>query len=119
MSTLRMEALALILAVGTCGCATFRSPVIPYTGGMPIWGFNATAFPVDTTFEQNSIGEQRGASAAHSVLGLFAWGDCSVQSAARNGGIQSIDHIDASFTNILGIYTKYETIVYGSASPGL
>jgi len=44
---------------------------------------------------------------------LFAMGDASISTAAQNGGINQIHHIDHETLNILGIYARYTTIVYG------
>jgi hypothetical protein len=40
-------------------------------------------------------------------------GDASISAAAQNGGITRIHHVDHETMNILGIYAKYTTIVYG------
>jgi hypothetical protein len=53
-----------------------------------------------------------GRSQAEGVL-LFSWGDASIQTAAKQAGIQRIHHVDNETLNILGIYARYETIVYG------
>jgi hypothetical protein len=44
---------------------------------------------------------------------VYATGDASISEAARNGGITRIHHVDQETTNILGLYAKYVTIVYG------
>jgi len=44
---------------------------------------------------------------------VFATGDASVAAAMKNGGIKRAHHIDNETMNILGIYAKYTTIVYG------
>jgi TRL-like protein family len=44
---------------------------------------------------------------------LVAMGDASISAAAQNGGITRIHHVDHETMNILGIYAKYTTIVYG------
>jgi hypothetical protein len=44
---------------------------------------------------------------------VFATGDASIATAATNGGIKRIHHVDHETTNILGIYAKYVTVVYG------
>lgn len=99
----------LILAAGLTGCMP-RTPVLPYYGTL----FNDTSTPVDITFESNAIGPARGKAAATSVLWLFSYGDCSVQSAARDGNLATVNHVDADVTNILfGLYTRYETVAWG------
>jgi hypothetical protein len=48
------------------------------------------------------------------VLGLFAWGDAGTQAAARNGGIQTLNHADSEVFVILGfVYARTRTVVYG------
>jgi len=44
---------------------------------------------------------------------LFAHGDASISAAMANGGITRIHHVDHETLNILGLYAKYTTIVYG------
>ena len=44
---------------------------------------------------------------------LFAHGDASISAAMANGGITRIHHVDHETFNILGLYAKYTTIVYG------
>jgi TRL-like protein family len=50
-----------------------------------------------------------------SALGIVvvAIGDASISAAAQNGGITRIHHVDHETMNILWIYAKYTTIVYG------
>ena len=54
-----------------------------------------------------------GKATATSVLGLVATGDSSIKTAAANGGITKIKYVDYEVENILGIYGKYTTVVYG------
>ncbi len=107
-------ALCLSLGLVLSGCM-IRSPVVPPVG----WTFNQTTFPVDITFGPNDIGEKSGTTKAVSILGLVAWGDSSVEAAAKNAGIQQIDHIDAKLFNVLWVYSEYETTVYGKTAAEL
>jgi len=54
-----------------------------------------------------------GRAATHSVLGLVAWGDAGTSAAAAEGGIAVVTHADYELFNILGIYQRYTTVVYG------
>ena len=54
-----------------------------------------------------------GTSKATSILGIVATGDCSIKTAAANGGIKTIKYVDYDAKNILGIYGEYTTTVYG------
>lgn len=65
------------------------------------------------TATSNPIGNKVGSSSATGILGLVATGDASIQTAAHAGGIQKISHVDFRKTNILGLFTKFTTIVYG------
>lgn len=53
-----------------------------------------------------------GRSEAWGIL-VFATGDASISAAMQNGGITRVHHVDNDTLNILGIYAKYTTIVYG------
>jgi len=85
------------------GCLTTPTPKgIIYTGCKgPVYG---TA---------NASGSKMGTSKAQSLLGLVAWGDASVNAAAKGAGIKKIQHVDYKEFSLLGIYVSYETQVYG------
>ena len=118
---MRRRAFTLGLCLLTCsGCAPFyRSPVKPPPGIYPAHGYNNTSAPVDVRFGPTRIGSKEGRAEAHSVLALpllgplVAWGDASVQEAARDGRITRVDQIDCQVYNILGFYSEYVTIVHG------
>ena len=61
----------------------------------------------------NVRGSKVGKSSASAYLGLIAIGDASVNTAAQNGGITRISHVDTQQKSILGIVTSTTTIVYG------
>jgi hypothetical protein len=52
-----------------------------------------------------------GKAEAKTVLGIVATGDCSIATAARNGGITKSTYVDWEVESILGIGT-YTTTVY-------
>ena len=52
-----------------------------------------------------------GTAKATSILGMVA--DCSIKTAAANGGIKTIKYVDYDTKNTLGIYGEYTTTVYG------
>ncbi len=98
-------ALALSLAFGVAGClsAPFQPP-----GGV----VSVTTAPLST--EGNwDVGSRKGEASSFSVLGLYASGDCSIATAARNGGLKKIGHVDYEYLNIIGIWQKATVIVYG------
>ena len=100
---LKSLALAVSCAALITGCALGHGPVIaPVT-------INAkgpvAAGPAMT-------GPKVGRAEAWGIV-LVAMGDASISAAAQNGGITRIHHVDHETMNILGIYAKYTTIVYG------
>jgi|SRR6056297_1481752 len=97
-----------VLLISFSGCAYYKSPVVP-----PLGFFSNVQVPVDVNFEETAIGPRVGEAQTTSILGLFAFGDCSAYSAAKKGNIKRIDHIEHAYTNILGIVTFYKIKVYG------
>ena len=85
-------------------CAAVKSPVTGYV-------YQETQSPVSVT--SNPLGSKKGEDTATSVLGWFAFGDASVQKAAKDGGITKISHIDQKSTSVLGLFAKYTITVYG------
>ena len=55
---------------------------------------------------------KEGRAEAKTFLGLVATGDCSIATAAKNGGIKNIKYVDWQMESILGFGT-YTTVVYG------
>ena len=54
-----------------------------------------------------------GSATVTSILGLIATGDASIESAARDGGITKIHHVDYTAKSVLGLYAEYTVIVFG------
>lgn len=61
----------------------------------------------------NALGSKVGTSSSVGVLGLVAVGDASIQNAANQAGIKKVSHVDVKKTSVLGLFAKYQTIVYG------
>lgn len=53
-----------------------------------------------------------GEATCKAILGV-AVGDCSIETAAKNGGIKKIHHVDSESFNVLWIYGEYKVIVTG------
>lgn len=102
--------LGVIIAVAlSLGCAYYSAPVMPPGGAL----FENVKGPIDTDAENTPIGYRCGESKSISILGLFAFGDCSISSAAHNGAIKTVEHVDYAYLNVLGIYQAFTTIAYG------
>ena len=88
------------------GCA-YQSPV-------PGAIFTGTTFPAgDKVNLDGETANKQGKSTCTSIFALVAFGDCSIKSAMKDGGITKIHHVDSSSMNVLYFFFKYETIVYG------
>ena len=93
---------ALILS----GCAN-NSPV-------PGVIFTYTTFPSGDKVKLDSeTASKQGKSSCYSVFALVAFGDCSINSAMKEGGITKIHHVDSTSMNVLYFYFRFDTIVYG------
>ncbi len=98
---------ALALTVGLSGCLV--APVMPPMGMI----FTDYKAPLDYDQQASQVGTLQGRSETMSILGLVALGDGSIREAARDGGITTIHGADYEYFNVVGIYQRYTTIVYG------
>src|SRR5262245_229700 len=90
------------------GCVGYGAPVHPPGGFL----YTNTQAPIDIDADQTQLGTKRGESTSSTVLGLFAWGDASVYTAATAGGITTIRHVDYKYHNVLSVYATFTTVVY-------
>ena len=100
--TIQCALLAAVMTVAS-GCASSIPQGVIYTG---------VEFPVAVTASEGEPSKS-GTSSCTSVLLMFATGDCSIDRAARNGGITQIHYVDWKASNFLGIYGTYTLTVYG------
>lgn len=100
--------LILALLLSSCSYSVFRFPVIAPIGGM----VNFTRAPIDITFKNTNVGSKVGTASTYQIW-FVSFGDASVGTAAKNGGIKTVNHIDYRFINVLVFFLKYTTIVYG------
>ncbi len=56
---------------------------------------------------------KEGRASCWSIFSLIAGGNCSVEKAAKNGGVVKIKMVSRKATNFIGIFGKYTTIVQG------
>ena len=98
------KVLALVLAgAAFTGCASAATP---------IYGWYAD---VEWSMElpNGAMGSKSGSSKAQSILGIVATGDCSIQAAAKSGGISKVMTVEHHTKNILGLFAEFETKVTG------
>ena len=82
-------------------------PSAPITAGL-ILGEKGPVAGFDTDAKATRVGRAR----AKGII-IVGYGDASITAAKLNGNITKIHHVDNESLNIFGIYSKYETIVYG------
>lgn len=106
---MKLKSLALgtvaLSIIFTTGCATVASPV----GN----GFIFTAVDGPVSLTENVGSRKTGEACASNVLGLFATGDASTESARRNGGIAKVSTVDHSSFSLLFLYSRFCTVVHG------
>lgn len=102
-----MKKILILFALGaSCmlmGCATIMPMGSAYTG---------TKLPFMVT-GNGGVSTKTGEAKCVSVMGLVAVGDCSIETAKKNGGITKVNHVDWNVNNILGVYGSYTVIVSG------
>lgn len=96
---------ACLCLVCTAGCLPPRAPVHGFVY-MDVKG------PVQAT--PNLLGNKMGQGTCESFLGVYARGDCSIETAAREANITRITHVDHYTETILLVYSKYTVLVYGN-----
>lgn len=104
-NTLKIAAIGAAAALTFSGCAM--------TVGTPATGFVFTDAKGPGGMTNNTIGTKTGTSTCRSILGLIAQGDCSIETAAKNGGITKVATVDFKVNNILGLIASTEIIVTG------
>ena len=98
-------ALSLTSIALTTGCAT----------AIPL-GLLNTMITTPVTVGNGEIKfERTGEASCYSLLGLFAWGDSSINAACKDSNIRRVNWVSTRVHNFLGIYGVYTTLVYGQA----
>jgi len=108
MRTLAVLSVVAFLVTSFVGCG-YVAPVVPPQGFL----YAQVKAPMDTNMDDTKLGAKKGEASSMSILGLIATGDAGVKAAAAQGNITTVTAIDYEYTNILGFYQKFTTIVYG------
>ena len=91
------------VALTLTGCAT------PYPLGVIV---TEIQLPVTSTGNAGSASKV-GEANCKSYVAMVATGDCSLETAKKNGNITKVKHVDWHVKNILGIIGEYKLVVYG------
>ena len=97
----------LLVAIYLTGCGA--SAKAPVTGFL----YTDVTAPVTTSIDNTVKPLKSGTAFAQSILGWVAIGDASIRTAARNGGITKIHHVEQHTQSVLGIVATYTVTVYG------
>jgi len=90
-------------------CAVVPSPVGPVGLFVDV---KAPMYDVASRLDASTFSKE-GKAEATNILGLIQTGDCSIMAAMKEGNITKIHHVDVQITNVLMLYAKKITIVYG------
>lgn len=108
-----MRVLLPLMALGVaflfCGCVTYQAPVMPPAALL----VTSVSAPLDTDMSETPCKQKEGSSSSCCILGLVSVGDASINSAAQDGGLSTIDYADYSYLNILYIFQLFTTKAYG------
>lgn len=85
------------------GCAS-----VGPTGGAL---FHDIKYGIDATPSTESM--KKGQACQSSILGLFGFGDASIETAKKDAQISQVATVDASSFSVLGFYNKYCTLISG------
>jgi hypothetical protein len=102
----RVGVVAMVLVVGLLlsGCASLY----------PIGSFYTEVKLPNNMGDGKDVSYSKvGKAQATSILCIIATGDASLEAAIKNGGIRTVKYVDYHVDNVLGIYGKYTTTVYG------
>ncbi|UOR64013.1 TRL-like family protein [Helicobacter pylori] len=98
---MRLKLTSACLGVLMSGCASYQP-----TGAL----VTMVTMPVSGNDVQYS---KEGRASCWSFFSLVATGNCSVEKAAKSGGVTKIKMVSRETNNFLGIVGKYTTIVQG------
>lgn len=99
--------ITLLLVIYLTGCGAHAKS--PLTGFL----YSDVTVPVPSSIDNNVKPLKSGTAFAQSILGWVAIGDASIRTAARNGGITKIHHVEQHSQSVLGIVATYTVTVYG------
>lgn len=107
--------LALGLIAGT-GCTMYRAPFQPAHGLL----VSSVKAPLSVDFDRTEVAGNTGTASSMFVsipftdnLLSFAWNDCDIASAARNGGLDQVEYADYEFLQILGLFGRMTVVAHG------
>jgi hypothetical protein len=100
------------LCSSTAGLVALAGCVGPMgiVGGVGAGLYTNVSGPIGAT--SNTVGTKMGQASSTGII-FVALGDSSIKTAAANGGITKISHVDYHTTSFLGLWAKTTVTVYG------
>ena len=110
MKKLMLIAAVAALGIGLTGCvgAGGATTTTALFGGIVDDNRAPASFNIDNNVKPVKCGK-----ATSKGIVLYTSGDSSIKAAMDNGGITKVHHIDYEVFNILNVFSKATTIVYG------
>ena len=107
---------AVAAALLFAGCVSVKAPFSP-PGGL----FTSVKAPLQVEFPEGGVACAAASGSASSLYfhdplitgASFAWDDCSMQAAAREGRLASVSYADYECCQVLGIFGKTTVTAYG------
>ena len=97
--------------VSYCAVLAFAGTVSGCASPMPMGAlYTELKLPITATGIQ---GKKEGTAECKSIMALVAIGDCSIETAKRNGGISKVSGVDWEAKSVLGIIGEYKVHVFG------
>lgn len=97
---------AMLLGLSLAGCASVSSPV----PGLMYSNMKLPMAATGSAKEPTRVGR----ATVRSFFGVVATGDASIQTAAQNGGITEIHHVDYEAQSVFGVVSDFTVVVYGN-----
>ncbi len=93
------------------GCATGpKAPFEPSYAGV----YTGVTAPLSMEFDATAVqGLRSGSSSAINVMGIVAAGDCGLAAAIRDGNLKTVEYVDYTNFNVLGVFQKTTVTAYG------
>ncbi len=99
--------------LGTAIALALALSLLAGCGGLIYTGVKTPMTQISTPLS-DTPGNKVGKSSCKSYVWVVTLGDCSIQTAMKDGGISKVHHVDTEITSVLaGIYGNLTIVVYG------
>ena len=114
MKILAMSLMALAVCMLSSGCVSNMFPGGPTPAGALVSNVRSPAQQLTVATDASASASKCGSASASAFLGLFAFGDSSIDAAMRSAGIKKVHHVDHEVNSfLLGVWLEDKTLVYG------